>query len=49
MWRWTVSPQKAPNEAEDITVEFSKGDPVKINGKALPGHELLDSIKFDWR
>jgi len=46
MWRWTVSPQKAPNEAEDITVEFSKGDPVKINGKALPGHELLDQLNL---
>ena len=46
MWRWTVSPQKAPNEAEDITVEFSKGDPVKINGKVLPGHELLDQLNL---
>ena len=46
MWRWTVSPQKAPNEAEDITVEFSKGDPVKINGKVLSGHELLDQLNL---
>ena len=34
----TVSPENAPNKSIEIEIEFSKGDPVKINGKKyLPG------------
>ncbi|RAX58411.1 argininosuccinate synthase [Helicobacter monodelphidis] len=35
MWRWSVSPLKAPNTPEDICIEFKKGDGVAINGKKL--------------
>lgn len=41
MWRWTVSPEKAPDAAEYIDLEFKKGDLVAINGKAMPAHDLL--------
>ncbi|WP_295052754.1 argininosuccinate synthase, partial [Sulfuricurvum sp.] len=34
MWRWTVSPQDAPDEAEYIEIGYEKGDPVSLNGKA---------------
>ena len=34
MWRWTVSPEKAPNRAEYIDLEYRKGDIVAINGKS---------------
>src|SRR4051812_41019234 len=37
----TVPPEQAPNEAEIVEVEFERGNPVSVNGKALPGHELL--------
>ena len=41
MWRWTVSPEKAPNKPEYLDIEFRQGDAVAINGKKLKPHELL--------
>src|SRR5574343_1826369 len=41
MWRWTVSPEKAPNKAEYIDIQYVKGDPVAINGKKMKPHEIL--------
>ena len=44
MWRWTVSPEKAPDAPEIIEIEFKAGDPVAINGKAYKAHELLAEL-----
>ena len=44
MWRWTVSPENAPDAAEIIEIEFRTGDPVAINGKAMKPHELLAEL-----
>ena len=44
MWRWTVSPEKAPDQAQVIEIEFKQGDPVAINGKYLKPHELLAEL-----
>ena len=44
MWRWTVSPEKAPDKAEYLDLEFKKGDLVAINGKKMKAHELLATI-----
>ena len=44
MWRWTVSPEKAPDQAQVIDIEFKQGDPVAINGKSLKPHELLAEL-----
>ncbi|HRI93056.1 MAG: argininosuccinate synthase [Candidatus Accumulibacter sp.] len=41
MWRWTVSPEAAPDAAEYVDLEFEKGDLVAINGTRMPAHELL--------
>ena len=41
MWRWTVSPEKAPNKAEYLDLDFVKGDVVAVNGKKLKAHEVL--------
>lgn len=41
MWRWTVSPEEAPDTADSIEIEFKQGDPVAINGDALAAAELL--------
>ena len=41
MWRWTVSPEAAPDAAEYVDLEFEKGDLVSINGKRMPADELL--------
>jgi argininosuccinate synthase len=44
MWRWTVSPEKAPDKAEYIDIEFKLGDPVSINGKKMKPHVLLATL-----
>jgi len=44
MWRWTVSPEKAPDAPEIIEIEFKAGDPVAINGKAYLPHDLLAEL-----
>jgi len=41
MWRWTVSPEKAPDAAEYIDIEYEHGDPVAINGKRVTPAEAL--------
>ena len=41
MWRWTVSPEKAPDSAEYIDIEYVNGDPVALDGKKMKAHEIL--------
>jgi argininosuccinate synthase len=41
MWRWTASPEKAPDAAEYLDIEYVNGDPVSLNGEAMLPHELL--------
>ena len=35
MWRWTVSPEAAPDKAQYVELEFVKGDIVAIDGKQM--------------
>ena len=44
MWRWSVSPQKAPNKATYIELTYKKGDVVAINGKALSPATVLATL-----
>ncbi len=44
MWRWTVSPEKAPDAAEYLDIEYANGDPVALNGKKMAAHELLAEL-----
>lgn len=44
MWRWTVSPEAAPDEAEHIRIGFEKGDPVSLNGKKMSPAALLTEL-----
>ncbi|MBN8475941.1 MAG: argininosuccinate synthase [Sulfuritalea sp.] len=44
MWRWTVSPEKAPNQAEYLDIEYRNGDPVALNGKKMRAHDLLATL-----
>ncbi|EJF07245.1 argininosuccinate synthase [Thiovulum sp. ES] len=44
MWRWTVDPEEAPNEAEYIELEYKNGDPIKLNGKELSPAEMLREL-----
>ena len=44
MWRWSVSPEEAPNEAEYIDIEFNQGDIVALNGEKLSPAEVLTEL-----
>jgi argininosuccinate synthase len=44
MWRWTVSPEKAPDVPEYITLDYVKGDVVAINGQPMKAHEILAKL-----
>ncbi|MDO9207484.1 MAG: argininosuccinate synthase [Sulfuricurvum sp.] len=46
MWRWTVSPQDAPNEAEYIEIGYEKGDPISLNGKPLSPANMLEQLNL---
>ena len=42
VWRWTVSPQEAPDEPETVELTFAAGDPVAIGGESLsPGQMVM--------
>ena len=44
MWRLTVAPEKAPNKAEAVELDFERGDLVAINGRRMAAHELLAEL-----
>jgi argininosuccinate synthase len=41
MWRWSVSPENAPNKPTTLELRFDKGDIVEIDGKPLTAAEVL--------
>jgi argininosuccinate synthase len=44
MWRWTVSPEAAPDQAEELTLTFEHGDVVAIDGEVLSAAEILAKL-----
>ncbi len=44
IYKLTVSPVQAPNKPTYVEVEFAKGLPVKINGKALKPLALIEGL-----
>ena len=44
VYQRTVSPENAPDKATYLNIEFSKGDPVAINGEKLSPAELLTEL-----
>jgi len=44
MWRWTVSPEAAPDAAEYLDIEFAQGDIVALNGKKMSPAETLTEL-----
>jgi argininosuccinate synthase len=41
LWLISVPVSKAPNDALYVTIDFERGNPIAVNGKKLPGHELI--------
>jgi argininosuccinate synthase len=44
MWRWTVSPEKAPDAAEYVELGYAQGDIVSINGQSMSPAEVLTEL-----
>ena len=44
MWRWTVSPEQAPDAAEYLDIEFQHGDIIALNGKPLSPAQVLTQL-----
>jgi len=43
MWRWSVSPEQAPDEAEYLDLQFESGDVISLNGiKRSPANVLQE-------
>lgn len=44
MWRWTVAPEDAPDQPEELEIEFAQGDAIAINGEKLTPARLLAQL-----
>jgi len=44
MWRWTVSPENAPDAAEYLDLEFVNGDIVALNGNKMSPAAVLSRL-----
>ena len=44
VWRWSVSPENAPDEARYIEIGFQNGDPVTLDGEALSPATMLETL-----
>ncbi|MDH4284731.1 MAG: argininosuccinate synthase [Gallionellaceae bacterium] len=44
MWRWTVSPESAPDAAEYLDIEFARGDIVALNGTKMSPAQVLTKL-----
>ena len=44
MWRWTVSPEKAPDTPTIIELRFEKGDIVAIDGEKMSPAQVMEHL-----
>ena len=44
LFQRSVSPEKAPNKASFVTINFKSGNPIGINGKKLSPSKLLEKL-----
>ncbi len=44
MWRWSVSPEQAPDEATYLTLTYRKGDIVAIDGQEMSPATVLEYL-----
>ncbi len=44
MWRWSVSPEQAPDTPEYLELTYVKGDVVAINGEAMTPATVLETL-----
>ncbi len=44
MWRWTVSPEAAPDKPTYIELSYSKGDIVAIDGQQMSPAQVIETL-----
>lgn len=44
IWRWSVSPEKAPDQPTTLELEFAKGDIIAIDGQAMTPAQVLTEL-----
>ncbi|OUS04670.1 argininosuccinate synthase [Gammaproteobacteria bacterium 42_54_T18] len=44
MWRWSVSPEKSPNEPTYVELSFEKGDIVAVDGKPTSPATVMEYL-----
>ncbi|MGD9096190.1 MAG: argininosuccinate synthase, partial [Chromatiales bacterium] len=44
MWRWSVSPEAAPDEPTYVTLTYEKGDIVAIDGERLSPASVMETL-----
>jgi len=44
MWRWSVSPEAAPDKATYLEIEYMKGDIVAINGEKMSPATVMEYL-----
>lgn len=44
MWRWTLSPENAPDKVEYVEMTFKKGDIIAINGKVMSPASVMEDL-----
>ena len=44
MWRWSVAPEKAPDEPTTIELTFAKGDVVAIDGRPTTPAQVMEHL-----
>jgi argininosuccinate synthase len=44
MFRTTVSPERAPDKPRHVEIDFEEGFPVRIDGKAMAAHDIIDLL-----
>ena len=44
VWLMTVPPHQAPDKSETISVRFSRGNPVAVNGKEMRGEQIISTL-----
>ncbi|MCC7546481.1 MAG: argininosuccinate synthase [Burkholderiales bacterium] len=44
MWRWTVSPERAPDKAQYVELEYRSGDIVAIDGRSMTPAQILAAL-----
>ncbi len=44
MWRWTVSPENAPDQAQHLEIGFEQGDIVSIDGEEMSAATVMEHL-----